>query len=279
MRLGIDDVLLEFAHQGALFDVVGLVQHCLLQIDLLLVVGGHHAPTDLAQPVNRPGAVILCRFAPCRPAGDNRKPYDRSVFERHAARRRPFIRRSSPSCAGDRALRMSTKMGEFGRCFRILLEYWGNLAPIGGISSSGELCELSVLLSIPSSAAACTKIGRYQRWRRLVRRGAVLALYPIRQSLERSGNFEQFEPSLCRRGARPVTPSVLRSSWSTSEDIQRPPFFGVGARPGAGHRRTHQLVEAGGVAVGIVRAGRVMGRVARRADMIIAGMSYSTIFS
>src|SRR6516165_4277227 len=33
------------------------------------------------------------------------------------------------------------------------------------------------------------------------------------------------------------------------------------------HRRIHQLVEARGIAVEVVRAGRVMGRVARRADM------------
>ena len=38
VRLAIDNVLLEFVHQGALPDIVGLMQHCLIQIDFLLVV-------------------------------------------------------------------------------------------------------------------------------------------------------------------------------------------------------------------------------------------------
>jgi hypothetical protein len=38
-----------------------------------------------------------------------------------------FIRSRPPSCAGDRALRMGTKMGGTRRCFRISLEYLANL--------------------------------------------------------------------------------------------------------------------------------------------------------
>jgi hypothetical protein len=45
-----------------------------------------------------------------------------------------FIRGRPPSCAGDRAFRMGTKMGGVRRSFRILLDYLVNLAWMGGIS-------------------------------------------------------------------------------------------------------------------------------------------------
>src|SRR5215469_9484219 len=53
---------------------------------------------------------------------------------RRAARGGVFIRGRPPSCAGDRAFRMGTKMGVTRRCFRISLEYRANLVWVGGTS-------------------------------------------------------------------------------------------------------------------------------------------------
>jgi hypothetical protein len=63
-------------------------------------------------------------FAGERGSGASKVPGALALLTQPAVRARGgvFIRARPPSCAGDRALRMGTEMGESRRCFRMFLE-------------------------------------------------------------------------------------------------------------------------------------------------------------